>query len=97
MVSCRPLTVCAVSLPSEPRIWGINDSKQLTPAKREILAVRIAEVATAVGISPYRPARIDEIGMARALREAVAGAVADTGLRPDCVTHGRQSVGCRSQ
>ena len=27
-----PLTVCAVCLPDEPRIWGINDSKQLTPA-----------------------------------------------------------------
>ena len=91
-----PLTVCAVCLPSEPRIWGINDSKQLTPAtslratlpspaKREILAVRIAEVATAVGICHIAPARIDEIGMARALREAVAGAVADTGLEPDCV------------
>lgn len=80
-----PLTVCAVSLPSEPRIWGINDSKQLTPAKREMLAVRIAEVATAVGICHIAPARIDEIGMARALREAVAGAVADTGLEPDCV------------
>ena len=28
-----PLTVCAVCLPSDPRIWGINDSKQLTPRK----------------------------------------------------------------
>ncbi|MDO4436658.1 MAG: ribonuclease HII [Coriobacteriaceae bacterium] len=80
-----PLTVCAVCLPPEPRIWGINDSKQLSPARREILASKIAEVATAIGICHIAPARIDEIGMARALREAVAGAVADTGLTPDCV------------
>lgn len=80
-----PLTVCAVCLPDEPRLWGINDSKQLSPAKREILAVRIAECARAVGICHISPERIDEIGMARALREAVAGAVADTGLQPDCV------------
>ena len=80
-----PLTVCAVCLPDEPRIWGVNDSKQLTPAKRELLAVRIAEVATAVGMCHIPPERIDEIGMARAMREAVAGAVADTGLTPDCV------------
>ena len=80
-----PLTVCAVCLPDEPRLWGINDSKQLSPAKREILAVRIAECARAVGICHIPPERIDEIGMARALREAVAGAVADTGLQPDCV------------
>lgn len=80
-----PLTVCAVCLPDEPRLWGVNDSKQLSPAKREILAVRIAECARAVGICHIPPERIDEIGMARALREAVAGAVADTGLQPDCV------------
>lgn len=80
-----PLTVCAVCLPSEPRIWGINDSKQLSPAKREILSAQIAEIAVAIGICHIQPSRIDEVGMARALREAVAGAVADTGLEPDCV------------
>ncbi len=80
-----PLTVCAVCLPNDPRVWGLNDSKKLTPARREMLAVRIAEVATAIGMCHIAPERIDEIGMARALREAVAGAVADTGLTPDCV------------
>ncbi len=80
-----PLTVCAVCLPMEPRILGVNDSKQLTAAKREMLSVRIAEVATAIGICHIPPAEIDEFGMARALRKAVAGAVADTGLTPDCV------------
>ena len=80
-----PLTVCAVCLPDEPRILGINDSKQLAPARREILAAQIAEAATAIGICHIPPARIDEVGMARCLREAVAGAVADTGLAPDCV------------
>ena len=39
-----PLTVAAVALPDDPRIWGINDSKQLTPARRETLAEKIAEV-----------------------------------------------------
>ena len=76
-----PLTVCAVCLPAEPRIWGVNDSKQLTPAKRELLAVQIAEVASAVGMCHIPPERIDEVGMAQSMREAVA----DTGLAPDCV------------
>ena len=80
-----PLTVCAVCLPAEPRIWGVNDSKQLTPAKRELLAVQIAEVASAVGMCHIPPERIDEVGMAQSMREAVAAAVADTGLAPDCV------------
>lgn len=80
-----PLTVCAVCLPPAPQILGINDSKQLSPAKRELLAAQIAEVACAIGICHIPPARIDEVGMARCLREAVVGAVADTGLDPDCV------------
>lgn len=80
-----PLTVCAVCLPDEPRIWGVNDSKQLSPQKRCLLAARIAEVATAIGICHIPAARIDETGMARSLRAAVAGAVSDTGLNPDCV------------
>lgn len=80
-----PLTVCAVCLPAEPRIWGLNDSKKLTPAKREMLAARIQESAIAIGICHIAPERIDSNGMARSLREAVAGAVADTGLNPDCV------------
>lgn len=80
-----PLTVCAVCLPEEPIIWGLKDSKQLTPAKRELLAARIAEVATAIGICHIPPAEIDELGMARCLRRAVAGAVEDAGVTPDCV------------
>lgn len=80
-----PLTVCAVCLPASPLIWGINDSKQLSAARRELLAVRIAETARAIGICHIAPERIDAVGMARAMREAVAGAVADTGLEPDCV------------
>ena len=77
--------VCAVCLPVEPRVWGINDSKKLTPARRELLSVKIAEVATAIGFCHIAPADIDEMGMTRAIRAAVAGAVADTGLEPDCV------------
>ena len=80
-----PLTVCAVCLPAEPRIWGINDSKQIKPAARELLAVKIAEAATAIGICHIPPGDIDAHGMAASLRRAVAGAVADTGLSPDRV------------
>lgn len=80
-----PLTVCAVALPYKPQIWGINDSKQLTPARREILAARIAEVATCIGIAHIEPASIDAVGMATSLRMAMAQAIEDTGVDPDCV------------
>lgn len=80
-----PVTVCAVSLPDEPVVWGVNDSKQLSPQRRRELAEKIRSVATAVGICHIPPARIDEVGMARALREAMVGAIEDTGVEPDCV------------
>lgn len=80
-----PLTVCAVALPNDPMIWGINDSKQLTPAKREVLAARIVDVAVAIGTCHIEPSLIDAIGMAQALRAAMLGAVKDAGVEPDCV------------
>lgn len=80
-----PLTVAAVCLPDDPVIWGINDSKQLTPPRREALAASIAHVATAIGIAHVEPESIDALGMGLSLRHAMAAAIRDTGLDPDCV------------
>ena len=80
-----PLTVAAVALPDDPRIWGINDSKQLTPARRETLAEKIAEVALAIGIAHIEPATIDAVGMGNALRQAMAMAIENAGVEADSV------------
>ena len=80
-----PLTVGAVVLPQEPMVWGLNDSKQLTPAQREEVAARVAEVALAIGIFHVPPEEIDKVGMALALRRAMAGAIEKVGVEPDCV------------
>jgi ribonuclease HII len=80
-----PLCVAAVALPDEPVLWGINDSKQLTPARREALAARIAQVALAMGLYFVPAERIDEQGMAASLREAMAGAVEAAGVEADAV------------
>lgn len=80
-----PLTVAAVALPRTPIIWGINDSKQLTPQTRERLAAAIKETALAIGICHIPPAEIDEQGMGASLRRAMAAAIEDTGVDPDCV------------
>jgi ribonuclease HII len=80
-----PLTVCAVALPDEPMIWGLNDSKQLSPQRREELAARIREVALAIGVAHIAPHDIDLSGMAASLRQAMAQAVVATGVEPDCV------------
>ncbi len=80
-----PLTVCAVALPAEPIIWGLNDSKQLTPLKREVLAAHVAEHAIAIGIAHIEPASIDAVGMAVALRMGMAQAIENAGIEPDAV------------
>jgi ribonuclease HII len=80
-----PLTVCAVALPSDPKVWGINDSKQLRPAVREELAERIRQVALAVGIAHIPPETIDKVGMGTALHSAMALAIKDAGVEPDAV------------
>ena len=67
-----PLTVAAVALPDEPIVWGINDSKQLTPAQREVLA-------------HVEPASIDAVGMGVALRMAMKHAIDDAGVDADAV------------
>lgn len=88
-----PLTVCAVALPDDPVVWGINDSKQLTPARREALAAQILGVAQAVGTCHIPPAEIDELGMAACIRRAMAGAIQDAGVEADAVLIDGNPVG----
>lgn len=80
-----PLTVAAVALPDEPMIWGLNDSKKLTPQRREELAVQIADCALAIGIAHIENTSIDATGMAVSLRMAMKQAVEDTHVVPDAV------------
>jgi ribonuclease HII len=80
-----PLTIAAVVLPFEPVILGLNDSKKLSPARREELAQQIHELATAVGISHIEPNVIDRDGMAASLRTAMAQAIEACQLEPDLV------------
>lgn len=80
-----PLTVAAVVLPASPFIWGIDDSKKLSPARREELAAQILALAPAVGMAHIEPHEIDACGMAASLRVAMRRAIEDTGVEPDAV------------
>ena len=70
-----PLTVAAVALPDEPQVVGIDDSKKLTPKRREALAAKIEEVALGVGIVHIAPEELDACGRAASLRVAMARAL----------------------
>ena len=71
-----PLTVAAVALPDEPQGVGIDDSKKLSPKRREAMAAQIREVALGVGICHIPPDEIDACGMAASLRVCMGRALA---------------------
>ena len=80
-----PLTVAALVLPDEPQVEGLDDSKKLTPKRREELAGRIEETACAIGLYHVESARIDAAGIGPCLKEAFSGALARCGVEPDAV------------
>lgn len=80
-----PVTAAAVVLPHEPRIEGLDDSKRLTPARREELAIVIHTQAIAVEIAHVSAGDVDALGMTAALRQAMQAAIAGLGVQPDHV------------
>ncbi len=82
-----PLTVAAVALPFEPQVVGIDDSKKLSPKKREELASQIKEHAYGVGIAHIQPEEIDACGMSASLRTAFSRAL--EACRKDISERGR--------
>jgi ribonuclease HII len=67
--------VAAVMLPDELRIEGLNDSKQLSPKKRESLARIISEQATAIGLAYVAPQDIDAYGITACLKTCFKAAL----------------------
>lgn len=78
-----PVVAGAVILPKDCDILYINDSKKLTPAKREELCDKIMEKAEAVGIGMAGPGRIDEINILQATYEAMREAISKLQIKPD--------------
>ena len=78
-----PVVAGAVILPKDCDILYINDSKQLSAAKREMLYDIIMEQAVAVGVGIVGPQRIDEINILQATYEAMREAISKLSVEPD--------------
>lgn len=78
-----PVVAGAVVLPAGCEILHLNDSKKVSPKRREELYEEIREKAVAFGIGMSSPARIDEINILQATYEAMVHAVEDLGVVPD--------------
>ena len=78
-----PVVAAAVVLPPDYLHSEINDSKQLTPRKRDLLYDVIRVDALAVGLGVVEAPVIDRINILRATLMAMKDAVNDLSLSPD--------------
>lgn len=80
-----PVYAAAIIFPKDIRLDGINDSKKLSPKKREELFEEITEKAVAYSVFSVDENKIDEINILRATHLAMNGAVSKLSQKPDFV------------
>jgi ribonuclease HII len=80
-----PVVAAAVILAADRPVRGLNDSKQLEPERREVLALRVRERAVAWAVAAVDAATIDAINIYQASRLAMRRAVEGLCPAPDYV------------
>ena len=80
-----PLTLAAVVVPRERRLYKIRDSKLLTGPEREVMHDRIVEWADHVSVAHASREECDELGMSAAQKLAARRALAGLGVAVDHV------------
>ena len=80
-----PVVTAAVILPEDFDVLGVDDSKKLSPKKRDELYDLIMEKAIAVSIGRSEHDRIDEINILEATKEAMQKAIDGLSIKPDHV------------
>ena len=80
-----PVVTAAVILPKDFSLLGVDDSKKLSPKRREALFEQIKEAAVCWAIGRREPDRIDEINILEATKEAMLDAIKALPVRPDHV------------
>lgn len=78
-----PVMAAAVILPVGLIIDGVDDSKKLTPDKRERLFEIIMTKSLSIGVGIVNPAEIDRINILQATRRAMLAAVNNLSTQPD--------------
>ncbi len=80
-----PVVAAAVILPLDVDFIGLNDSKKLSPQKREILLDKIEKEAIDLGVGIISPQEIDEINVHKASLKAMKAALESMYLDADYV------------
>lgn len=80
-----PVTAAAVALQPSFQHKGINDSKQLSRAKRAFLKKIVEKQASFYGVAHIFPQEIDRINILNASIEAMHQAISKMGCNPDFI------------
>jgi len=80
-----PVVCCAVIMPLDDLIEGIDDSKKLSEIKRDKLSPLILEKAIDYKICRIEPDEIDEINILEATKKCMKMCVEGLRIRPDVV------------
>ncbi len=80
-----PVVAAAVVLPENYYLPGLNDSKKVSPAKREELYLAITETARAWSVAVGEVAEIDNYNILVASKLAMARALVSLAVAPDFV------------
>lgn len=78
-----PVVCCAVIMPQDDIIEGIDDSKKLSEKKREKLYYEIKEKALAYSICQISQEEIDQINILNAVKKCMTNAVNSLSIKPD--------------
>lgn len=78
-----PVVCCAVIMPMDDIIFGVDDSKKISEKKREILAEEIKRKAISYSIAEIGQEEIDKINILQAVRKCMQNAVNGLKVKPD--------------
>ncbi|WP_404351470.1 ribonuclease HII [Sutcliffiella horikoshii] len=78
-----PVVAAAVILPEDFQLYGLTDSKKLSPQKRELFYDYIKKNALSYGIGIVMPSDIDKVNIYEATKLAMMEAVKNLSLTPD--------------
>jgi len=91
-----PVVAAAVILSPDRPVRGLNDSKQVEPERREVLAGRIRERAVAWSVAAVDAGAIDWMNIYQASRLAMEMAVARLNPAPDFILTDAMPLGIRT-
>ena len=80
-----PLTLAAVVVPREKRLYKVRDSKMLTESERELMHDRVMDWADHVAVAHASQQECDELGMSAAQKLAAQRALNALGVAVDHV------------